>query len=368
MTKILKVTAFIAVTGITGLVASHASATTNSLGQGNCTIAGYSTTYSACTGDTVAASTAITSSETVAIAATQTVGLITARINALTGPGMGSKMSYADGKGKFSYNIGLDENGKAAGGSEQKIGAWVSGTWSRTIYDKSDDSSFDGNSWNGMLGVDYRFTDQFLAGISAGYEDRNIATAGNEGNEDSNGWTVAPYALITLDKTFSISATGGYSSIDYDVDRLDPMVSTLIKGSTSATRLFGALDINGNWEKDKWTFGGSLGTLYAREKKDGFTETGEGALTVASKTTTLGRVRVGGDVGYSFGNVLPFVKAGYNYDYNDGGSGDSDSLDYGLGMRFNLSDNISGIIEGSGTALKDNLQNYSGTASIRFNF
>lgn len=340
----------------------------NSLGQASCATSGYSTTYSgSCSGDAASASSTVTASESVALGTAQTVGLISGRIGALGSSKNGSSVSYNNGKGVFSYNLSLDEDGKAAGGSEQQWGIWINGAWTRNLYSRNT-TSYAGNTTNGMVGFDYRISDEVLVGLATGYENTDNKTSFNSGNEDITGWTGAAYALFDIDKTFSLDVTGGYSRLSYDMDRKDGLLGTVINGETDADRLFGAVNLNGAWTDQQWQFGGRFGLLYAQEERDGFTETGEGATTVAKQTTTIGRASIGGDIGYAFDDVTPYVKANYNYDYKDGGSSDNNFLDYGLGLRFDMGNGVSGGVEGTGIAFKDNLKSYGANASLRVQF
>lgn len=365
----------IIVMGALVAVGAFANSSTSQAGgsAGACSaVAAYSSTYAGCSGDSASASSAVTSSESVAISAAQTVGLISGRISALTNSQTGSKMASNNGKGTFSYNLGIDEDGKSAGGADQKFGVWISGAWSKSKFNDAS-TKYDGTTANGMFGVDYRVTDGVLVGVAAGYESSDMDTKFNEGNEDSKGYTGALYALFNINKTYSVDVTGGYSSLDYDMDRIDSNVRSTITGETDGKRMFGSVNANGNWAVDNWKLGTNVGVLYAREKKDGFTESGTGATTVAANTTTLGRARIGGDIGYTYESVTPYARANFNYDFKDGGSienssADNQFLDYGLGVRLNLGNGVSGIIEGTGIAAKSNLSSYGANASLRVQF
>lgn len=333
-----------------------------------CTTAGYSSTYSgACSGNAASASSAVTSSETVAIATAATAGLVSDRLSALS-IGGNNQTAKANASGyQLSYSLDLDEDGKSAGDGSQKFGVWANVTGSRFLFDKAS-SEFDGNLMSGMVGVDYRITDHFVAGIGFGYEQTEIDTTFNEGNEESKGWTVAPYAVYSYNKNYSVNLSGGFSQLSYDMDRKDQQDKNLITGETDADRWFGALNLNGNWTNDNLVYGANIGTLYTQEKKDGFTEVGSGATTVAAETTKIGRASIGGNIGYEFFDMMtPYVKAKYSYDYQDGGSADRNTANAGLGVNFALGSSVTAGIEANASK-KGDFKEAGGSASLRVNF
>lgn len=332
-----------------------------------CTTEGYSSAYSACSaGNANKASTTVTSSETVAVATSSTAGLISDRLSSIN-VGGGTQLSQGNTNDfNLGYSLNLDEEGKAAGNGSQKLGVWVNMTGSRFDYDKAN-SKFDGNLISGMVGADYRLTDKFIAGVGLGYERTDIDTDFNTGTEEAEGFTVAPYAVYLIDNVFSVNASFGYSQLEYDLTRTEQNDRNIVMGNTESDRWFGSLNANGNWAMDNWMLGASLGTMYVEEDKDGFTETGSGALTVGSVKTEIGRASVGANVGYEVSKgVTPYVKTKYSYDYEDGGSDDQNTIDAGLGLRVNKG-NISAGIEASGTQ-KGDYQSLNLSANLRVTF
>lgn len=332
-----------------------------------CTTSGYSSTYDACSGNSASASTAVTSSETVGVAASATASLVSDRLSALN-LGGGTSTAKADGNSyQLSYNLGLDEEGKAAGDGQQKFGAWVNFSGSRFLYDKAE-SKYDGNLFTGMIGLDYALSDKFTVGLGVGYEKTEVDTTFNEGSQEAKGWTAAPYVSYQYNDNYSVNLSAGFSQLDYDMDRKDQQDKNIITGDTDAARWFGALNFNGNWSNDNLVYGASVGTLYTHEKKDGFTEVGSGAKTVAEETTKIGRASIGGNVGYEFFDMMtPYVRAKYSYDYQDGGSADESSVNAGLGVKFDLGSSVSAGIEANGTQ-KGDFKEAGGTASLRVKF
>ena len=331
-----------------------------------CTTAGYVGTYSACSGNAISASTVVTSAETVGAAAAQTAGIVSDRISALSSGASGVKVSSANGETKYGYSLSLDDEGKAAGNGNGKVGLWFSGAYTNIDNNKSG-SNYDGDITAGVVGIDYKFRDNLLAGVALGYENSDLTTTFNAGTEDSSGWTVAPYALFQVNKTFSVDATVGYSKLNYDVKRTEPSDLNSVTGTTDAKRWFGAANVNGDWVKNKLLLGASVGVLSVSEDKDAYTEVGSGGQAVAAKSTDLGRAHLGGDLGYDMGKMVPYVSADFRHDYNTDSS-DSNSVEVGIGSRFQLGNAISASIEANTVQMKSDLDQWGAVASFRVKF
>jgi len=346
---------------VTGLIAISGEASALP-----CTTTGYTTIYSACSGNAISASTVVTSAETVGAAAAQTAGIVSDRISALSSGASGVKVSSADGVTKYGYSLSLDDEGKAAGNGNGKVGLWFSGSYTHVDSNKVN-SHFDGDLTSGVVGIDYKVKDNLITGVALGYEESDLTTTFNTGTEDSSGWTVAPYALFQVNKTFSVDATVGYSNLNYDVKRTEPRDANSITGTTDADRWFAAANVNGNWVKNKFLIGGSAGVLSVSEDKDAFTEVGSGGQAVAAKSTNLGRVHLGGDLGYNMGKLVPYVSADFRHDYNTD-STDSNSVEVGVGSRFQLGNAISASIEANTVQMKSDLDQWGALASFRVTF
>jgi len=348
------------------VVSSGFVALTGEASAAPCTTAGYTSAYSACSGNAISASTVVTSAETVGAAAAQTAGLVSDRISALASGSSGVKVSSANGVTKYGYNLSLDEEGKAAGNGGGKFGLWFAGAYTNVDYNKTG-SNYDGDLTAGVVGFDYKMNDKLLAGVALGYEDSNITTTFNTGTEDSSGWTIAPYALYQLDKTYSVDASVGYSRLNYDVKRVEPRDLNSITGTTDAKRWFAAANLNGDWTMKKLQIGASAGLLSVSEDKDAYTEVGSGGQAVAAKSTDLGRAHIGGDLGYDLGAAVPYISADFRHDYNTDSS-DSSSVEVGIGSRFQFGDAISAGIEANTVQMKNDLDQWGALASFRVKF
>lgn len=319
--------------------------------QQACTASGYSTTYSQCSGNTNKSSTQVTSVETLKATSGQTAGLIAQRIGSFTGA---SPKVVAGGPVK---------GGVSGGAKDLGIGVWANGGYSSIDYSKAG-SNFNGSVWTGMGGVDYKFTDALLIGLAAGYEDTQLKTKFNNGNLSATGWTIAPYALYKFTKNYSMDVSGGYSMLDYSMDRADPLVGTKITGNTDADRWFAAANLNGVWSEDAWRFSAKFGALWANETKKAFNESN--GVSNAALTTSLGSVNLGGKVGYNLGFVEPYI-GGTGRKWLGDADDKADVLAQ-IGTLLYIGDLAVGNIEVSTPLGDSNLKQINVVTNIRFDF
>lgn len=325
-----------------------------------------------------------TATAVIATAASQASTLVSNRIsNALSGTG-GVHMA-ANG---FSASTGM--SGGNMGG---KVGAWVSGSYS-DVSDDNTDTRFDGTVYTAMVGVDYRVAPKVVIGVAGGYEDVDVDTQynqsvlnGEDGNVSSDGYTVAPYIGVQLSQNASADLTVGYSDIDYDTLRFDPLTGDRLTGSTEAERYFVNAGVQGNHIFHRaWNLRGRLGVFYVSEDKDAFTEITNNAsetganVAQGSETVELGQVNADARLGYLFDMVEPYALVGLDFDFTKDeaavGAGQTkasfDSEDFGArfggGLNLRLGSNVTGGIEAYTVEFRDDYEEVTATAGLRVNF
>ena len=265
-------------------------------------------------------------------------------------------------------------SGMAAGGGDGRLGVWVSGGWSQ-IEDELSSTAFDGNLYNVLVGGDYQFNDRFLGGVALGYESGDIDTSYNTGNIESDGFTIAPYAGYVLNRYLTLDVSGGYTFADYDMVR-NPAAGAPVTGSTEGDRWFVGGNLNGYYAINRVTLGGRVGYLYTKEEQDAFTESN--GTAIGQNDISIGQFRVGGTVGYSLGKVEPYVTGTYVYDVQQEKitvapgqaqpQNDRSGIDVGGGIRFSLSDRVTGGFEGTTHVGRDDFNSTSLTGNLRIKF
>lgn len=98
---------------------------------------------------------------------------------------------------------------------------------------------YDGDSRSFLLGADTLIGSQFVIGVALGYETTDITTEYNGGDNESDGYSITPYAAYLFNDIFSIDVSAGYSSLDYDTDRIDNTM--VIPLEVTLTRIAGLL-------------------------------------------------------------------------------------------------------------------------------
>ncbi|OUR64941.1 hypothetical protein A9Q79_06540 [Methylophaga sp. 42_25_T18] len=242
-------------------------------------------------------------------------------------------------------------------------------------------ASYEGDLDSVLIGTDTLIGNQFLVGVAFSYEENDIFTDYNGGDNESDGFTVSPYAAYLFNDIFSIDVSAGYSSLDYDTDRIDNTNGNTIRGNFDADRWFVASNINAIINRGNWYFAGRIGYLYTEEEQDGYTETGgPTARTLPDRHIDLSQIIVGFDVAYSFGWYEPYVIVTYLNDINadDGSSAgglpgntatavnDDDEVQTGIGLRL-FDNDVSGTLEWSRVIGRDTFDSDTLMFTLRAN-
>jgi hypothetical protein len=265
--------------------------------------------------------------------------------------------------GGATSTVGLfgADQGLAAG---DDMGGSVFGIWGSYSYNDFDSDftfagtslGYDADAHNGLLGIDRLFNDRFLLGMAFGYQSLETETFFNGGQQDSDGYTLAPYAAVLLNANWSIDVSGGYTWLDNDQDRVSPADGTNISASFDSERWFVATNLNWMATVQQWLLAAKVGYLHTDEDQDAYLEGGSAASAVAGVLRTvqkrnidLSQVVVGGEIAYSAQLFEPFFRAEYRNDLSrDDGNragglpgaftavqpNDDDEVQLGVGFRY----------------------------------
>lgn len=233
-----------------------------------------------------------------------------------------SGASGADGHAALAYPQTTLTAGDEMGGSV--FGLWAS--YSYADYDsdfvfQGNSLAYDADAHNALFGFDRLFADSFLLGLALGYQTASADTVFNGGKQDTDGFTVAPYAALLINDIFSVDVAGGASWLDYDQVRISPTDGTDIGVGFDADRWFISTNLNALLTWENWVFGARIGYLRTDETQDGYVEAGSAASAAAGRLRTvqkrnidLSQMSVGGDIGYNFGSWEPYFMAVYRND------------------------------------------------------
>lgn len=267
----------------------------------------------------------------------------------------------------FGYSTGL-----AAGDNGIGYGAWASYSYSDFDNDLSS-TAFDGNRHTVLAGLDLSPWERTVFGLALGYEAGDIDTTFNGGNQETDGYTIAPYVGALLTDTWSVDFSFGYSNVEYDQFRT--FAGTRITSSPDADRWFGALNVNGLTTYGNWILGAKVGTLYAQSTIDSFVESD--GTPVGELQSEVGQWNVGGNVAYTFGQFEPFANVTYENDFNmteiavttgPQPANDDDDVLTGLGVRYYGQNGISGNVEWNKRLGREDFDEDIFTLSVRVDF
>jgi len=271
-----------------------------------------------------------------------------ARIQGALGGNTGGLKSLTRNGGMMEAQIGLSAGD---GFNPVLIGVW--GSFSYTEFDNDfSRTKYDGSRYMFMGGADFSPSEDTVVGIALGYEDTSLDTDFNGGEADADGFTIAPYLGMTIDDTWSMDLSAGYSNIDTDQYRV--FGGTRITSDVDTERYFISGNINGFTQRGDWLLSGRAGGLHAISIDDDFTESD--GTAIARRKIKLTQLILGGEAAYSMGDYEPFVGATYAYDLHatdltltPGKQPHKDRYDVLLtgGLRFYNKSGMSGSVEAS---------------------
>lgn len=281
----------------------------------------------------------------------------------------------ATGPRKTASGFMYQASGLNAGDKTATYGAWGSYSYS-DFGNKFTATAFDGKRHNALVGLDMSPWNKSVLGLAVGYESSDIDTRFNQGNQETAGFTVAPYIGWLFSDHWSVDASAGYSRVDSDQYRTDPATGARVTSAPTADRWFGALNINGFTTHGNWLFGGRVGLLYARNVQEAFVESN--GVVIAQSTNTLEQWNVGGDVAYGLGDFKPFARVTYEKDFSateiavaGGGpppSNDTDNFLVGIGVRYFGKNGLTGNLEWNRRLGREDFNEDSLTATLRVAF
>ena len=189
------------------------------------------------------------------------------------------------------------------------------------------DQNSHGTSYNfggAVAGLDYRFSEKFLAGVTAGYTAANLYTQGMDGTGHSGTVQLGLYGQFTEGQIY-VDGLAGYARGQNQMQRpivipgLQPRTAS---GQTTVDQFFGQLETGYKVE-----LGGTARafvTPFARLQAStatqaGFTETGADSLdlTVAGQTTNSLRTVLGAVLGGNIGKATTKFRLGWSHEFAD---------------------------------------------------
>ena len=267
---------------------------------------------------------------------------------------------------------GID--GRAAFDTATPFTVWGHGSFTSVDNDYvngTNDSRYDGDVWGYNVGLDYRFADALIAGISLGYNDTDLTTAFNNGSYQETGWVASPYVIYRPIANLTITGEAGYGMGDIDVTRDNNAVS----GTTESDIWYAALTTSYRVrpiETLPVSLTPSLAFLAARKTVDAYAES-DGTNNATSRSNTR-QIKPAIEAAYDFTPtqsliISPFIETGLIYDFTDEINDDKTAFNIGGGVR--LSDAVTGLnaaLEGTYLAGRADYTEYTIGGTITYGF
>ncbi|WP_404426346.1 autotransporter outer membrane beta-barrel domain-containing protein [Thalassospira australica] len=309
---------------------------------------------------------------------------ITDRDDALHRIAMMGSFDSSTGQGMDMLGLGPTDQGDVggAGGIDGRSAfdtvtpftVWGHGSFTSVNNDYvngTNDSRYDGDVWGYNVGLDYRFADALIAGLSLGYNDTNLTTAFNTGSYQETGWVASPYVIYRPLANLSIVAEAGYGMGDIDVTRDNDAVS----GNTDSDMWYAALTTSYLVRPAKTlpaSLTPSLAFITARKTVDTYTES-DGTTNATTRSNTR-QIRPAIEAAYDFtptqGLIIsPFIETGLIHDFTDEINNDKTAFNIGGGVR--LSDTTTGLnaaLEGNYLAGRADYTEYTIGGTLVYGF
>lgn len=305
------------------------------------------------------------------VTAANAVHLINLRFNPVfnltTFPGSGGKISAVLPEGFVSLSAG-----------EQSAGVSL---WASTSYNKIEDdfalTAYDGTSITTAVGGDFQLSPNVILGLSLNYANTDIDTDFNQGNSQTDGFTLMPYANLKFNDWLSMDMSVGYAWNTTDIRRIQ--TSTAVTGEQDSEGWVMAGNLNAQKWFDKVFVSAKTGLLYNQDKRSTFTEN-NGTVNLG-RTNELVQASIGGSVGYWMAPCMPSLSVTYTYDIDredqviaGGGpqpANDNDGLTVGLGLSFYGSGTTQGLsvtVSATSEFLREDLTNNGISLNARYAF
>jgi len=191
------------------------------------------------------------------------------------------------------------------------------------------EAAFDYDTIGITAGADYRFRDNFVAGMALGYSSVDSDYKASNGRLDIEAWSASLFATYFVADRFYIDGMISYGSNDYDTvreisytDGLGP-IEEVAKGDTEGDQFSGGLSGGFDFNRGAWTFGPHAGAYYFDVDVDPFTESGAGGfnMVIGDQHARSFQLNAGGHMSVvyntSWGVLIPHFRADWVHELED---------------------------------------------------
>ncbi len=211
---------------------------------------------------------------------------------------------------------GLPETGISAGEETaavgQKLSAWTSFSYNEAEND-SPGIAYESDTKSASIGLDYKLADPLTIGFFVSKSWSDTDSAFNGGGSETDGTTFGPYVSIAFNDWLSMDASYARTSSEIDNRRVAGGV-TITGTQDSTTDYFAAGLTASHWFANSIGLSGRVGYSISETKNDAYVDST--GTAIASSSTDLDQLQVGGRAMYYTSNVMPYVGVTYINDVN----------------------------------------------------
>ncbi|MEN8218450.1 MAG: autotransporter outer membrane beta-barrel domain-containing protein [Pseudomonadota bacterium] len=292
------------------------------------------------------------------------------------------------------------------GNGFSRLGTFVNGEINFGDKDTTDrESGFEFSTLGLTAGIDYRFTNNFIAGIALGYSNSETDLNAGGGNIDSDGYSLTLYGTFYQSNDFYIDGLYSYGRNSYDSERniiyqvVTPINQTAFSNNDSDQHALG-LGVGYHFNRQAFTFTPNARLDYVKTDIDGFSEKFNDpapgsslgfaidSQKVKSLTLTLG-IQADYAISQSWGILIPHANLDYVHEFKDdvrqltgrfledaGGetftwnsdAPDRDYFNLGLGISAQFSQGRAAFIRYEGTLGLRDVDRHAIMAGVRLEF
>jgi len=222
--------------------------------------------------------------------------------------------------GTINGNLIAEAIGKALGGAagadddnyliqSSRFGVFVNGSVLYGDKDKTDrQAGYDLEVKGLTVGMDYRITNNLVAGLALGYSDTSLDYNNSGGNMAADSAFYTAYGSYYNDNNFYVDASVTRGQADYDMRRrvayndAAGLFEQNIQSSTDGRQLLGTLDVGYDYVRGALIIGPNAGLSYSKTNIDAFAEQGQSGLELdfSRQESSAHNMNIGMHSSYTF--------------------------------------------------------------------
>ena len=203
-------------------------------------------------------------------------------------------------KGNGVEEPGCEDVAAAAGRSYAAPARTIAGPFGLSVVVRGDNgkqdtvsgqTGFDSSAAMLTAGLDYRFSDRFVGGVSLSYQHTELDFDLNSGNLKNDAYRLAPFVSYVVAPGLLIDGLVGIGHLHFDSDRTCPNGSCTQflqnNASFNGTQYFAGAGISKSWTLAEWGMRGYLRGDYVRVNTEDYSESGTRIANSGGTTTAL---------------------------------------------------------------------------------